>query len=83
MIFTPEKWEKPTPDEMLAFWDSRKATKGEPNGSILVFRKHLSPLAVYKYLVARFGPPYGFQTFAKKQGDSDSCHCALINQNRA
>lgn len=72
MIFTPEKWEKPTPDEMLGYLDRQKAPKGKPTGSILVFRKHLSPLAVYKYLVARFGPPYGFQTFAKKPGDSDN-----------
>ncbi|MDK8874746.1 hypothetical protein [Paracoccus sp. SSJ] len=72
MIFMPEKWEKPTPDEMLSYLDRPTATKGKPTGSILVFRKHLSPLAVYKYLVARFGPPYGFQTFAKKQGDSDN-----------
>jgi hypothetical protein len=72
MIFMPEKWEKPTPGEMLGFMDRPKATEGKPTGSILVFRKQLSPLAVYKYLVARFGPPYGFQTFAKKQGDSDN-----------
>lgn len=72
MIFMPEKWEKPTPDEMSGFMNQPKATKGKPTGSILVFRKHLSPLAVYKYLIARFGPPYGFQTFAKRQGDSDN-----------
>jgi len=72
MIFEPEKWEKPEPGEMAAYFDRPKATKGKPTGSILVFRKHLSPLDVYKYLVARFGPPYGFQTFVKKQGDSDN-----------
>lgn len=72
MIFIPGKWEKPTSDEMLGYLDRPKAARGKPTDSILVFRKHLSPLAVYKYLVARFGPPYGFQTFAKKQGDSDN-----------
>ena len=73
MIFTPEKWEKPEPGEMTAYLENRpKAKKGEPRGSILVFRKHLSPLAVYKYLVSRFGPPYGFQTFIKKPRDSDN-----------
>ena len=73
MIFTPEKWEKPTPGEMSGYLKHRpKATKGKPIGSILVFRQHLSPLAVYKYLVARFGPPYGIQTFVKKQNDSDN-----------
>lgn len=73
MIFTPEKWEKPEPGEMTDYMKNRpKAKKGQPTGSILVFRKHLSPLAVYKYLVSRFGPPYGFQTFAKKPRDSDN-----------
>lgn len=72
MIFTPEKWEKPTPDEMMGYLHGQKAPKGKPTGSILVFRKHLSPLAFYKYLVARFGPPYGFQTLAKKPSDSDN-----------
>lgn len=65
MIFMPERWEKPTPEEMLGFAKGPKAKKGKPTGSILVFRKHLSPLAVYKYLIARFGPPYGLQTFVK------------------
>lgn len=50
----------------------RLKTTGKPTGSILVFRKHLSPLSVYKYLVARFGQPYGFQTMAKKPHDSDN-----------
>lgn len=73
MIFTPEKWEKPEPGEMTSYLKNRpKAKKGEPRGSILVFRKQLSPLAVYKYLVSRFGPPYGFQTFVKKPRDSDN-----------
>lgn len=72
MIFEPEHWEKPTPKEMLTYLDRLKATKGKPAGSFLVFRKHLSPLDVYKYLFARFGQPYGFQTFAKKKGDSDN-----------
>ena len=73
MIFTPDKWEKPEPGEMTGYIKNRpKAKEGEPIGSILVFRKHLSPLAVYKYLVSRFGPPYGFQTFVKKRNDSDN-----------
>lgn len=73
MIFTPEKWEKPAPGEMSDYLKHRpKATKGKPIRSILVFRKHLSPLAVYKYLVARFGPPYGIQTLIKNQNDSDN-----------
>lgn len=73
MIFMPEKWEKPAPGEMSDYIKRRpKATKGKPIGSMLVFRQHLSPLTVYKYLVARFGPPYGLQTLAKKQNDSDN-----------
>lgn len=73
MIFTPDRWEKPEPGEMTDYLENRpRAKKGEPIGSILVFRKHLSPLAVYKYLVSRFGPPYGFQTFVKKPRDSDN-----------
>lgn len=73
MIFTPEKWEKPEPGEIAGYLKNRpKAKTGEPIGSILVFRKHLSPLAIYKYLVSRFGPPYGFQTFLKKPRDSDN-----------
>jgi hypothetical protein len=72
MTFEIEKWKKPTPDEMIAFVERKKAPKDKPLGSILVFRKHLSPLAVYKYLVARFGPPYGFQTLAKRSRDSDN-----------
>ncbi|WP_243265229.1 hypothetical protein [Sulfitobacter sp. DSM 110093] len=71
MIFDPINWEKPTPKGMLDFMD-RPKTPGRPEGSMLVFRKQLSPLSVYKYLVARFGPPYGFQTMAKKAGDSDN-----------
>lgn len=71
MIFEPENWEKPSPREMLDFMDRPKATE-KPTGSMLVFRKHLSPLSVYKYLVARFGQPYGFQTMAKKPHDSDN-----------
>lgn len=73
MIFSPEKWEKPSPGEMSNYLKDRpEATKGKPTGSTLVFRKHLSPLAVYKYLFSRFGPPYGIQTFVKKQNDSDN-----------
>jgi hypothetical protein len=64
MIFEPEKWAKPTPDEMVSFMKRLKPQAGKPGGSLLVFRKYLSPLTVYKYLVARFGPPYGFQTMA-------------------
>lgn len=71
-IFEPEKWEKPTPREMFDFMKPSKSSTGKPSGSLLVFRKHLSPLAVYKYLVARFGQPYGFQTMAKNPGDSDN-----------
>lgn len=71
MIFEPEHWEKPSPSEMLDFMDLAK-TPGKPAGSMLVFRKQLSPLSVYKYLGARFGQPYGFQTMAKKPHDSDN-----------
>ncbi|MEX0284064.1 MAG: hypothetical protein AB3N23_05590 [Paracoccaceae bacterium] len=71
MIFEPEHWEKPSPREMLDFMDRLK-TPEKPTGSMLVFRKQLSPLTVYKYLVARFGQPYGFQTMAKKTNDSDN-----------
>ncbi|MDF3412825.1 hypothetical protein HKX54_00010 [Sulfitobacter sp. M57] len=71
MIFEPEHWEKPSPSEMLDFMD-RPKTPGKPSGSMLVFRKQLSPLSVYKYLGARFGQPYGFQTMAKKPHDSDN-----------
>lgn len=73
MIFTPEKWEKPEPGEMSDYLMNRpKAKKGQPVGSILVFRKHLSPIDVYKYLVGRFGPPYGIQTFVKNPRNSDN-----------
>ncbi|MDB6182534.1 hypothetical protein [Paracoccus fistulariae] len=71
MIFEPKQWEKPSPREMLDFMD-RKKKPGKATGGILVFRKQLSPLSVYKYLVARFGQPYGFQTMAKKPPDSDN-----------
>jgi hypothetical protein len=71
MIFEPEHWEKPSPRAMLDFMDRLKTTE-KPNGSMLVFRKQLSPLSFYKYLVARFGQPYGFQTMAKKPHDSDN-----------
>lgn len=57
---------------MIAYAKPQDAPNGKRTGSILVFRKYLSPLHVYKYLFARFGPPYGFQTFAKKQNDSDN-----------
>lgn len=72
MIFEPEKWAKPTPDEMVSFMKRLKPQAGKPGGSLLVFRKYLSPLTIYKYLVARFGPPYGFQTMAKKSRNSDN-----------
>lgn len=62
MIFMPEKWEKPAPGEMIEYIEHRpKAKIGKPIGSILVFRRHLSPLAVYKYLAARFARPTAFR----------------------
>lgn len=70
-IFKPESWEKPKPLEMIDFMKRIRATQS-PNGSLLVFRTHLSPLTTYKYLVSRFGEPYGFQTMAKKPFDSDN-----------
>lgn len=72
MIFEPENWKAPNKDQLLAFVDGGKDNSHLGKGSWLVFRRHLSPLAVYKYLVARFGPPNGFQTFIKKQNDSDN-----------
>lgn len=72
MIFDPIQWEKPTPREMSDFLRRPKSSNGKATGSLLVFRKHLSPLSVYKYLVARFGQPYGFQTMAKKPNNSDN-----------
>lgn len=73
MIFMPEKWEKPAPGEMIEYIEHRpKAKIGKPIGSILVFRRHLSPLAVYKYPRCAICPPYGIQTLIKKQNDSDN-----------
>ncbi|WP_037314913.1 hypothetical protein [Ruegeria halocynthiae] len=72
MIYEIERWEKPTPDEMKSFVHRKKAKKGKLRESCLVFRKHLSPLTVYKYLFARFGPPYGIQTLTKSPNDSDN-----------
>lgn len=72
MIFTPDQWEKPTSKEMLDFIEGRKGSGEASAGGALVFRRHLSPLAVYKYLYACFGPPYGFQTRVKKPNDSDN-----------
>lgn len=72
LIFEPENWEVPDKDQWLGFFNHDKDQLHRNHGSWLVFRKHLSPLVVYKYLVARFGPPNGFQTFIKKQRDSDN-----------
>lgn len=58
MIFEPKKWAKPTPDEMVGFMKRPKPQVWELSGSLLVFRKYLSQLTVYKFLVARFGPPH-------------------------
>lgn len=71
MIFEPKHWEKPSQSKIIDFMDLPK-TPGKPAESMLVFRKQLSPLSVYNYLVARFGPPYGFQTMAKKPNDSNN-----------
>lgn len=72
-IFSPLLWEKPSSDELIQYIEKRANAKEVPsNGSVLVFRRHLSPLDVYKYLASRFGPPYGFQTFLKKPYDSDN-----------
>ena len=38
MIFEPEKWERPTPEEMYGY----VVRPNPPKGSLLVFRKHLS-----------------------------------------
>jgi hypothetical protein len=73
MIFVPESWKKPELVEMTDYFRNRpKAKEGRPVGSVIVFRKYISPLDVYKYLAARFGPPYGFQTLFKKPNDSDN-----------
>jgi hypothetical protein len=48
MIYEPEKWSKPTPDEMVNFMKRPKPEVGKPSGSLLVFRKYLSPLTVTK-----------------------------------
>lgn len=73
MIFTPDKWEKASLGEMAQYLKHRpKAKKGKRTGSTLAFRKHLSPVDVYKYLVGRFGQPFGIQTLLKKPNDSDN-----------
>lgn len=71
-MFDPKKWEKPTPGEMLDFIEQHKSQAKQSGNSLLVFRKHLSPLSVYKYLSARFGRPYGFLTMARNPNDSDN-----------
>ena len=71
MIFDPNSWERPTPGEMLTYMKQKRGDDSPPSGA-LIFRKHLSPLAVYKYLHARFGPPYGIMTAVKNPNDSDN-----------
>ncbi len=74
LIFEPENWTAPDKAQMLDWVNRFKGNSSSDfgKGSLLVFREHLSPLDVYKYLAGRFGPPNGFQTFIKKQNDSDN-----------
>ncbi len=74
MIFEPENWTAPDKDQMLDWLSQFKGDSASDfgKGSLLIFREHLSPVAVYKYLVGRFGPPNGIQTFIKKKNDSDN-----------
>lgn len=69
-VIDPKKWEKPSAKEMSEYYNFLGNKKRDRKSSFLVFRKYLSPLTVYKYLMARFGEPYGFQTMAKKPNDS-------------
>ena len=73
-IFIPESWTAMDRASLLAFLHriSGDGARKKGNGGILVFRKYLSPLDLYKYLVGRFGRPNGVQTIFKKQQDSDN-----------
>lgn len=71
-LFQPKCWKKPSPKEMAEYFSFLGSRRENTKGGLLVFRKHLSPLSVYKYLVARFGNPYGFQTMVKKPDDSNN-----------
>ncbi|MGX1097204.1 hypothetical protein [Amorphus sp. MBR-141] len=73
-IFRPEAWTLTHPEDVLKFFDfdDTATDASERRGGMLVFRKHLSPLDMYKYLCGRFGKPNGMQTFLKNKKDSNN-----------
>lgn len=73
-IFTPEQWALVDQKALASFFKdiSNESPHSVRRGSRLIFRKHLSPLSIYKYLVGRFGRPNGLMTFLKNQNDSDN-----------
>ena len=73
MIFEPIHWKKMNARAVVEFAEGRENNAHpKPKGSFLVFRKHLSPLDVYRYLCGRFGKPNGLMTLFKNQNDSDN-----------
>ncbi|MFV1530448.1 MULTISPECIES: hypothetical protein [unclassified Phaeobacter] len=72
MIFETENWKAATPSDLVGFLDRKSKSESSKFGALLAFRSKLSPLTVYKYLVARFGEPNGFMTLSKRSNDSDN-----------
>ncbi len=72
MIFDTATWTAATPSDLVDFLDRKSKSRSSKFGELLAFRSKLSPLTVYKYLVARFGEPNGFMTLSKKSKDSDN-----------
>jgi hypothetical protein len=83
-----ESWRLPTKAERLAdiqklkeFANAiktrsskRKPSPSPKRSSMLVVRRHLSPVDLYCYLKARFGNPNGFQTFLRKDDSENWIH---------
>lgn len=64
-------WRVSTSAEVAAYLDSKKQ---QGRGDVLVIRKHLKPVDVYSYLVARFGQPNGMQNMLRRDSSDNWIH---------
>jgi len=85
-----ESWRLSTKEESLAYIfkertntiRARSAKKARPSkrttspklSSLLVVRRHLSPVDLYCYLKVRFGDPNGFQSLLRKDDSGNWIH---------
>src|SRR3984957_19049553 len=73
---TVNSWRLPTREELLAHLDAKRPRPSRPGGAynIGVFRRLISPLDLYCYLLARFGRPNGMQNLFKSDSSDNMIH---------